>query len=118
MRGKKVLEEVSGHDHWSNSPIHGYEMHVGETTGPGLHTPWVTLGDKPVGAIDASGRVMGCYVHGIFASDGFRSAFLSHISSADRTSIAYDQMVEDTLDKLADHMEANVDIDALLKAAR
>jgi adenosylcobyric acid synthase len=118
MRGKKVLEEVAGHDRWSDSPIHGYEMHVGETTGPGLDTPWVTLGNKPVGAIDASGRVMGCYIHGIFAADGFRSAFLRHIGNADRVSIAYDQMVEDTLDKLADHMEANVDIDALLKAAR
>ena len=118
MRGKKVLEEVSGHDHWSDSPIHGYEMHVGETTGPGLDTPWITLGNTPVGAIDASGRVMGCYIHGIFASDGFRAAFLRHIGNADRVSIAYDQMVEDTLDKLADHMEANVDIDALLKSAR
>jgi len=118
MRGKKVLEEVSGHDRWSDSQIHGYEMHVGETTGPGLDTPWVTLGDKPVGATDASARVMGCYIHGIFASDGFRSAFLRHIGNADRVSIAYYQMVEDTLDKLADHMEANVDIDALLKAAR
>ncbi len=118
MRGKKVLEQVAGHDRWSNSPIRGYEMHVGETTGPGLSNPWVTLGNKPVGAIDDSGRVMGCYIHGIFASDGFRAAFLRHIGNADRASIAYDRMVEETLNKLADHMEANVDIDAILKAAR
>ncbi len=118
MRGKKVLEEVSGHDRWSDSVIHGYEMHVGETTGPGLDTPWVTLGNTPAGAIDATGRVMGCYVHGIFASDGFRKAFLAHVGNPDRATIAYDRMVEDTLDRLADHLEAHVDVDALLKAAR
>lgn len=118
MRGKKVLEEVSGHDRWSDSVISGYEMHVGETTGPGLANPWVTLGNTPAGAIDASGRVMGCYIHGIFASDGFRKAFLAHVGNPDRATIAYDAMVEATLDNLADHLEAHVDISALLKAAR
>ncbi|WP_337996480.1 cobyric acid synthase [Oleispirillum naphthae] len=118
MRGKKVLREVAGHDHWSDSDIAGYEMHVGETTGPGLDTPWVTLGNTAVGAIDASGRVMGCYIHGIFASDGFRAAFLRHIAGSDRSAVEYDKLVETTLDKLADHMEAHTDIDAILKAAR
>ncbi|MBN2751225.1 MAG: cobyric acid synthase [Rhodospirillaceae bacterium] len=118
MRGKKVLQEVQGHDHWSDSPIHGYEMHVGETLGSGLDSPWVTLGNTAVGAMDATGRVMGCYIHGIFASDGFRAAFLRHISSAERQATAYDQQVEAVLDKLADHMEAHVDIDAILAAAR
>jgi adenosylcobyric acid synthase len=119
MRGRKVLEQVAGHDRWSDSDIAGYEMHVGETTGPGLDNAWVTLGNRPAGAIDASGRVMGCYVHGIFASDGFRAAFLRHIAGGDRAaSVAYDRMVQETLDKLADHMEANVAIDAILRAAR
>jgi len=117
MTGAKVLQEVAGQDAWSKSPIHGYEMHVGKTEGEGLSTPWVTLDNKPVGAINQAGTVMGCYIHGIFASDGFRSAFLRHISGADRKTIAYDQMVEDTLNKLADHMEANTNIDAMLKAA-
>ena len=94
-------------------------MHVGETSGPGLETPWVTLGNKPAGAIDANGRVMGCYVHGIFASDGFRNAFLRHVAGGDRVAAtAYDKMVEETLNALADHMEANVNVDAILKAAR
>ena len=118
MRGTKVLREVSGFDNWSQSPIAGYEMHVGETTGPALDRPWVTLGNTPAGAIDAGGRVMGCYVHGIFASDGFRTAFLSHVTSEKRAAIAFDAQVEATLDKLAAHMERFADIDAILKAAR
>jgi len=117
MTGEKVLEEVTGFDNWSQSDIHGYEMHVGRTDGPALSNPWVTLGDKPVGAINAKGNVMGCYIHGIFAADAFRKAFLKHVTGKDRQTVAYDQMVEETLDKLADHMEAHVDIDAILKAA-
>jgi len=92
-------------------------MHVGRTEGPGLQKPWVTLGDTPVGAMNAEGNVMGCYIHGIFASDGFRKAFLKHITGEDRETVAYDQMVETTLNKLADHMEANCDIDAMLQAS-
>ncbi len=118
MAGEKVLIEVSGHDNWSDSPIHGYEMHVGRTDGPGLQMPWVTLGDTPVGAMNADGNVMGCYIHGIFAADGFRKAFLKHVTGQDRQTISYDRMVEQTLNKLADHMEAHTDIDAMLKAAR
>ena len=37
------------------------------------------LGGRPDGATSADGRVMGCYLHGIFASDDFRRAFLKRL---------------------------------------
>lgn len=78
----------------------------------------IDIGGRSDGAISADGRIMGCYLHGLFAADGFRSAYLAHISGCDRTSdLAYERRVEDTLDALADHLAAHVDLDRLLAAA-
>jgi adenosylcobyric acid synthase len=59
------------------------------------------------------GRVSGTYVHGLFAADGFRRAFLSLAPS----DVAYEAEVEAALDALADHVEQHVDVDALLAIA-
>ena len=46
--------------------------------GPGLARPM--LRDGPCGwGVSADGRVMGCYLHGILAADGFRGALLGRI---------------------------------------
>ena len=58
----------------------------------------------------------GCYVHGLFASDGFRKAWLAGFGR--RSTLAYEAGVEATLDALADHCEAHLDIDRILAIAR
>jgi adenosylcobyric acid synthase len=70
------------------------------------------------GAISRDGLVMGCTVHGLFASDGFRRWFLSTLRPGRESNLAYEQMVEDALDSLAAHLEANLDLDALLAVAK
>ena len=57
--------------------VHGYEMHVGRTSGPALARPMLDLDGRPDGAVSPDGRIMGCYVHGLFADDDFRPAFLA-----------------------------------------
>ena len=43
-----------------------------------LSRPFLHFEDgRPEGAISADGRVAGCYVHGLFASDAFRAAWLA-----------------------------------------
>jgi adenosylcobyric acid synthase len=69
------------------------------------------------GCISANGRVAGCYLHGLFAGDGFRRAFLANLG-ATPGDIAYDDQVEATLEALADHLERHLDLPALLAAAR
>jgi adenosylcobyric acid synthase len=61
--------------------------------------------------------VHGSYLHGLFAADGFRKAFLQQmdISAADQ---AYRARVEDALDALAGHLENHVNVDGLLALAR
>jgi adenosylcobyric acid synthase len=60
---------------------------------------------------------MGCYLHGLFASDAFRRAFLARLGATADT-IEYEPRIENVLDRLADHLERHLDVAALLAAAR
>jgi adenosylcobyric acid synthase len=117
LGGEKRLRHAAGVDIATGMPVAGYEMHLGETSGPGLAQPMLRLTDGPDGAVSADGRVAGCYLHGLFASDGFRRAFLAR-AGADTGFVAYEQLVETTLDALADHLEQHLDLAGLLTAAR
>ncbi|MAF96322.1 MAG: cobyric acid synthase CobQ [Rhodospirillaceae bacterium] len=118
IAGGKALSERSGTEIESGQPVKGYEMHIGDTSGPGLDRPWLTLEDgRGEGARSTDGRVMGTYLHGIFAADGFRHAFLGRIGQGPFEGIAYEAMIEETLDALAAHLEEHLDLDALLAAA-
>jgi adenosylcobyric acid synthase len=114
----KTLSLVTGTDAQSGEAVEGYEMRMGATSGPDTGRPWLTIEDgRAEGARSASGLVMGSYVHGLFAADGFRHAFLERISSGRARGAAYEAQVEETLDALAQHLEANLDLDRVLAAA-
>ena len=113
----KRLVETAGIELSTGMPVKGYEMHLGSTTGPGTGRPMLHLTGRDDGCFSRDGRVAGCYLHGLFASDRFRRAFLSALGAA-TGEIAYEQQVEATLDELADHLEQNLDFSALLAAAQ
>jgi adenosylcobyric acid synthase len=117
LGGDKRLAAVSGIEIASGAPVMGYEMHLGVTTGPGIARPMLRLDGRPEGAVRADGLVAGCYLHGLFASDPFRRAFLGRLG-AQTGAVAYEALIEATLDGLADHLEASLDLAALLDAAR
>jgi adenosylcobyric acid synthase len=96
----------------------GYEMHMGVTEGPDRTRPFARLADgTPDGAVSDDGRVMGTYIHGLFADDRQRTAWLARLG-AGPARVAYDHVVEQTLDGLAAHIAAHIDIDRLLKLSR
>jgi len=118
MGGDKTLEEVSAIECDSGLSVHGYEMHIGETNGADRDRPWFVFSDgRPEGACSADGHVLGSYMHGIFSADKFRSAFLARLRDGRVSDTAYESKIDRTLDELADHMEAHVDLDAILTAA-
>jgi adenosylcobyric acid synthase len=91
---------------------------MGVTEGPDRARPFARLADgSPEGAISADGRALGTYVHGLFADDRQRAAWLARFA-AGAVNIAYDTLVEQTLDGLAAHLAAHLDLDRLLKLAR
>jgi len=118
LHGNKRLEETTGIACQSGLPVRGYEMHIGKSEGPALARPFLELDGRPEGAVSEDGRIIGCYVHGLFAADDFRHDFLSRIRKRQASTIAYERQVEETLDRLADHLGQHLDIEALMTIAR
>ncbi|WP_134724781.1 cobyric acid synthase [Paracoccus luteus] len=98
-------------------PVAGYEIHVGRSNGPDRARPFATLGGVPEGAVSPCGRIMGTYLHGAFAADGFRQAFLGRLGAAP-SGLDFESGVDAALDALADHVEAHLDVAGLLAVAR
>jgi len=117
LGGAKRLIETAGIEVSTGMPVRGYEMHLGSTTGPGLDRPMLRLSGGADGCISRDGRVAGCYLHGLLASDSFRRAFLKGLG-ANAGEVAYEQQIEATLEELADHLERSLDLPGLLAAAR
>jgi adenosylcobyric acid synthase len=116
--GDKSLVAVTGRDFVSGAALVGYEMHIGVTIGPDAGRPWLTLdGDREDGARTTDGRVLGSYVHGLFASDDFRHSFLAGLREGRVSDVAYEAEIDAALDGLAAHLEAHLDLDGLLAAA-
>ena len=91
-------------------------MHIGTTRGPDWRGP--SCASRPARRrVSADGKVAGCYLHGLFAADGFRQAFLARLNARADSGLAYEAEVERILDKLADHLEASLDLDWILQIA-
>jgi len=117
LSADKSLEPVRGATA-DGAPFAGYEMHIGVTDGPDRARPFARLADgTPEGATAPSGRIAGTYVHGLFADDRQRAAWLKRLS-AGPSAVAYGDLIERTLDALAAHLEAHLDVEQLLKLAR
>ena len=100
----------------TGTPIEGYEIHLGRSEGRDCARPVLTIEGRPDGASTPDGRVQGTYVHGLFTGDAFRKAWLANLGIA--STLAYEAQIETALDALADHLEAHLDIEAILGIAR
>jgi adenosylcobyric acid synthase len=118
LTGDKTLTERAAVEQTTGETVRGYEMHVGRSEGPGTARPMLRWDGGCDGAVSADQRVMGCYLHGLFASDRFRHAFLSRLRPRAASGPGYEAMIEGTLDGLADHLAAHLDLEALLAAAQ
>jgi len=108
--------------------IDGYEIHTGRSVVGAGPRPFaiVERGGQPArdddGALSLDGRVMGTYIHGLFASAALRRALLE--SLARRKGIARDprwgadERPVARYDRLADAVAAAVDVPAIIRLAR
>lgn len=71
----------------------------------------------PDGAVSENSLVWGTYLHGLFENDRFRYNLLKSLGRGKYTHLSYRKRVETMYDRLADIIEENVDVPALLKAA-
>ncbi len=117
LTGDKTTVAVSGRHVATGEDIAGYEIHLGRTNGPDCARPVLDIDGRVDGATSVDGLVAGTYVHGLFAADGFRRKFLAALGVRPASGLQYEAAVEATLDRLADHLERHIDIDALLAIA-
>jgi adenosylcobyric acid synthase len=135
---------------WTGSPpfealegrtSEGYEIHHGRTLLSPSVDPLLEIDGEPGGA--SRGEVWGCYLHGVFADDAVRAAWLTRVrstlslpstlsteshpssqvvagsddstasGSAGATPLRWDAHVERELDRLADAVEAALDFAAI-----
>jgi len=115
MYADKRLTRIEAVHAATGLPIAAYEIHIGRTTGPDTAHPFAHIGAQPEGA--TNGNVTGSYLHGMFASDAFRAAFL-HDLGLPGTQRNHAVEIDATLNALAAHIERQVDVDRLLNIAR
>jgi adenosylcobyric acid synthase len=112
----KTLTRVTATHLASGQKIEGYEIHLGSTHGRDCSRPFARIGAQDDGATSDDGRVSGTYIHGCFASDAFRSAYLKSLG-AESSPLAFESLIEKTLDELATHLELHLNLDQLLELA-
>ncbi|MFV0299252.1 MAG: cobyric acid synthase [Hyphomicrobiaceae bacterium] len=117
MAADKRLSRVEAVHAQTGSRLRGYEIHIGQTDGPDRARPFAHVGGTPEGARSGDGRIVGSYLHGMFAGDGFRKAWLAGFGVLPGPA-SYSRTVDQTLDALADHLEAHLDVARLLELAR
>ena len=112
MTAVKHLTCVTATHAATGQAFRGYEIHIGESSGPDRKRPFAYVDGTSEGAVSVSGRIMGSYLYGMFSDDPFRAAFLSGFGV--QSSGRYDETVDATLDALATHLEEHLDVDGLL----
>ena len=117
MQGDKRLARVDGVHAATGEPISAYEIHMGQSDGPDRARPFARVSGLPEGALSSDGLVQGTYLHGLFAKDGFRRAYLAGLGVVTGQT-RYDARIEQILDQLAQHMEEYLDVAGLLALAR
>ena len=117
VTAKSALYDVSG-------TLSGYEIHMGRTTlGEGVRPMFHIFEEgggiaHPDGASSPDGRAWGTYVHGVFENDGFRRGLLDRLRAikgmtAQPASLDYLSLKEEGFDRLADHVERSLDMQAI-----
>ncbi|MDX1588559.1 MAG: cobyric acid synthase [Oleiphilaceae bacterium] len=106
----KQLRQVSGTLCPEHTPLTGYEIHNGVTTGTALRRPLMSLEGRPDGAISGDGQVFGGYVHGLFDAPASCDALLRRAGLAGAESVDYQAHREAELDRLADTIETHLDV--------
>jgi adenosylcobyric acid synthase len=112
----KTVRNVEGRYLAEDLPLSGYEIHMGNTIGPDCSRAMVEIAGRADGAISADGKVMGCYLHGLFTSDDFRRFVLGSIG-VEAGSQTHTLMIDQALDELAIALETHLDVDGLLALA-
>ncbi|MGP9679524.1 cobyric acid synthase [Halomonas sp. AOP27-A1-41] len=110
----KQLRNVSGVLVGETAMVTGYEIHNGISEGFALSRPLFDINGRPEGSVSDDGQIIGTYLHGLFDHPDACHGLLKQLGLADGEQSDYQAHRERELDRLADMLEAHVDIEAVL----
>jgi len=132
---EKTLKNVTGHlvrrgapQASVAAPVRGYEIHMGVTRGPALAAPALRIASveegsdgvagalRADGAQSADGQILATYVHGLFDTPEACAALLRWAGLEAAQRVDYPALREASLERLADTLEASLDLARLYGA--
>jgi adenosylcobyric acid synthase len=91
---------------------------MGISKGPALKHPAVQLKNKVDGVVSEDNQIIGTYLHGLFDKESALHGLLSWAGLEDFEDFDYEALREQELDRLADEMQHNLDINLLLNTCQ
>jgi adenosylcobyric acid synthase len=113
LHEEKQLTRVQGRLLLEDALVEGYEIHMGISHGPALSRPLVALESATDGALSEDNQVLGTYLHGVFDHPEAATALLRWSGLGEAEGIDYAALREHELDRLADLLEAHLDLSRL-----
>ncbi len=114
LAADKQLRNVRGQLAWCDIAVAGYEIHAGISGGAALARPFAALDGRADGALSADGQVAGSYLHGLFDTPAAAAAVLAWAGLRCNTAPDIHALREAAIDRLADAVEAHLDLPRLL----
>ena len=104
--------------------VDGYEIHAGHNQLGENAVPWLRIGDRADGIMNAQGNVLGSYLHGLFDDGQLFAAIAAHIRrekgivTENQVPVSFEEFREREFDRIADIVRASVDMDMIYKIVR
>lgn len=116
LQPHKQLHNVQGRLAQGGMPVSGYEIHAGLSEGSALQHPFAKLDDGRMdGAISDDGQIIATYLHGVFESPQACAALLEWAGLQAPQLFDYHALRERNLERLADALEAHLDMPRVLQ---
>ena len=104
--------------------VDGYEIHAGHNHLGKTALPWLRIGGKVDGIMNAQGNVLGSYLHGLFDDGQLFAAIAAHIrrekgiATENQAPVSFEAFREREFDRIADIVRASVDMETIYKIVR
>lgn len=112
---RQVQAIINGGSGWlaemQGERVSGYEIHMGQSEEA---QPWLNIIEpddvRPDGAVSGDGRIWGCYLHGLFANDKLRRAWLRSLGWQGESEGEGTPSLDTIFDRVADVVEQHLDL--------